>query len=140
MAHEKKSTKPKKTYVELQAELDLLKRQRRSGEISTVLRDLIRWGGVAVVAYFFYLSVASLAGETTAADIGIAIAGQLEVSDAFAILFGGGGVAYGMGQRRLRRRTIERLQERIRSLEQQIDPGRSSSGLDSQGRTHPQDI
>jgi len=129
----------KPTRAELEAEVRLLKRQKNAGAIATVLINLIRWSGLTLIAYFAYLTVASLSGETTTADIGIKLFADVRLSEVFAYLFGGGGVIYGARQRSLRRNTIERLQGRIKKLEKERDPGRTSSGLTQRGATHPKD-
>ena len=129
----------KPTRADLEAELRVMRRQRNGGAVGSVANNLIRWAGVVAIAGFAYLSIDSLAGETTSADIGIRIIGNIKLSEVFAFLFGGGGVAYGLRQRTLRKSTIERLQERIKKLEEKKDPERSSSGLTPKGDTHPND-
>lgn len=129
----------KPTRADLEAELRVMRRQRNGGAIASVVNNLIRWAGVVAIAGFVYLSIDSLAGETTSADIGVRIIGNIKLSEVFAFLFGGGGVAYGLRQRTLRRSTIERLQARIKKLEEKKDPARTSSGLTPKGDTHPND-
>lgn len=132
-------TAKKPSRADLEAELRVMRRQRNGGAVASVLNNLIRWAGVVAIAGFAYLSIESLAGETTNADIGIRFAGNIKLSEVFAFLFGGGGVAYGLRQRTLRKSTIDRLQERIRRLEENKDPSRTSSGLTTKGDTHPND-
>jgi hypothetical protein len=129
----------KKSREELEAELRVLRRARWSEGAASVLKSLIAWAGASVIAYFAYRTVASLAGVSTTANVALQVATDLRVNTALAWLLGGGGFAYGLGQRRLRRKTIERLQDRIRTLEEATDPGRTSSGLTVRGETHPED-
>ncbi len=49
-------------------------------------------------------------------------------------------IIYGLIQRELRRRKTAYLQGRIVRLEQQIDPGRTSSGLTTRGETRGEDV
>ena len=39
--------------------------------VGQVLSNLIRWGAIVLIARYGYLSIASLAGQNTLADIGI---------------------------------------------------------------------
>ena len=134
-----KMSKRKPTRAELEAENKFLKRHRNSRSVASIINNLIRWGGVVGVSYFIFLSIEALAGETTAADIGINLLADVRLSEVFAVLFGGGGVIYGIRQRSLRRSAVERLQGRVKKLEKQEDPGRTSSGLTPRGDTHPKD-
>lgn len=129
----------KKTAGELRAENRLLRKFRLTEGVASVLNRGISWVGVVLVARYAYLAIAALAGQQTAAEIGINFLGEVRVSEALAWLFGAGGVAYGMGQRKVRRDTIERSADRIRSLEQRLDPSRSSSRLTPRGTTRPED-
>jgi len=129
----------KKSRAELAAENKILRRSQGVGSLAIVANNLIKWGGLVAISYFIYLSIDSLAGETTAADIGIGLLADIKLSDAAAWVFGGSGTVYGLRQRTLRRSTIERLQARIKELEKAIDPKRTSSGLTTRGETHPMD-
>ena len=128
-----------RTKSQLIAELKAIKSARTADGWVTVLQSLIRWGGIALVARYSYLAVEALAGQTTLADIGINFLGKVEVSVALAWSFGAVGVAYGWQQRKLRKDTVERLQNRIQALEQMIDRGRSSSNLTPRGDSRPED-
>ncbi len=127
------------TPAELRAENRLLRQFRTTEGIASVIRELIRWGGLVLIARYGYLTVAALAGQTTAADIGIKFLADVQISRVFAVLFGGSGIAYGLQQRRLRKNTIERLQGRIQEHERRIDPQRTSSRLTARGETRPED-
>lgn len=107
--------------------------------VGQVLSSLIRWGAIVLIARYAYLSIASLAGQNTLADIGINFLSNIKVSGALAGATGVGGLIYGERQRKLRKNTIERLQGRIRELETEIDPNRSTSNLTHRGDTRPDD-
>lgn len=107
--------------------------------LASVLNGMFKWGGIAAACGFLYLSIDTLAGQTTNADIGVRLLADVKLSEVFAYIFGSGAVAYGWRQRSLRKSTIERLQGRIRSLESILDPDRSSSGLTTRGDTPPKD-
>lgn len=98
-----------------------------------------KWGAVSWIAYCFYLCILALAGKTTLAEIIIRFFANIGVSESLAYVLGGGGLIYGIRERRLRQRTVKRLQPRIQQLEEIIDPKRSSSGLTPLGETDPRD-
>ncbi len=130
----------KKSRTELEEENNFLRRARSSGGFASVVNNLIRWGGLVFIFYWIYRSIAVLAGNTTVASIGLGVFSDVKLSDIFGYLFGGSGVAYGIAQKRLRRRKVHHLQGRIKELETQFDPGRTSSGLTTHGDTHPRDV
>jgi hypothetical protein len=134
------SKQQKLSYADLQAENRLLRRDRNGGAIASVLNNLFKWTGVVILGYFTYQSIDSLAGKTTTADIGIKVFEDLKISDVIAAVATCSSVLYGLAQRKLRKSTIERLQGRIKKLEQSRDPSRTSSGLTPTGDTHPNDI
>ena len=114
--------------------------------IYRTLTSLFRWGGLAVIFYWIYRSVDAVTGQTTYADIDIAFnalanlrsslaLGAVAVLISLAFL----GVWYGILQRNLRRKTVERLQKRVKELEKQMDPNRTSSELTTRGETRPED-
>lgn len=133
------SRKKKKSKAELEAEIKYLRKEKSSHAWATILNDLFRWVGLCVIAYFGYLSIDKLAGESTTADIGLSLWANIELSDVFGCVFGVGGAGYGLRQRSLRKSTVERLHSRIRHLEVKQDSGRTSSGLTPRGDTHPKD-
>jgi hypothetical protein len=139
------TVQPRKTYEELEAENRVLQAENRilhntnvAMALAPIAINLVRWAGACVIAGFGYLSVAALAGKTTISAIGINVLTNVTINSALAWLLAGGSVAYGWRERRLRKRTIKRL-DRIPQLEAKIDPGRTSSKLGAGGVTHPRD-
>jgi hypothetical protein len=100
-----------------------------------VIREAIKWGSLVAIFYIIFLCVQSLAGKTTMANIGIRVLGNIKVSNGIIAVFGAGGWAYGLGQRSLRRKFIERNAGDKNRLEMLIDPSRSSSNLSKTGTT-----
>jgi hypothetical protein len=129
----------KKTAAELQAENKALKNYHISDAISNVLVRVVQWGGIVFCCRYAYLTIAALAGKYTIADIGIGVLGNVRISEGLAWMLAIGFGAYGVGQGKLRRDTIERLQGRIKELEKELDAGRSSSNLTTRGTTRPED-
>jgi hypothetical protein len=111
--------------------------------ISSVVNTAIKYGTFLGIAYCTYLTVDSLAGKTTLANIVLSLLTDMKVSEgvayAFGAFFGGGGIAYGEVQRRLRRRVTRDQANRAALRERRIDPNRSSSNLTPSGDTNPED-
>lgn len=134
------SPMPSKTRPELVAENRLLRKQRIAESWALVLMALFKWGCFAYLGYCGYRSVAALAGTSTAADIVVAFIGEVKSGGkGLAWLLGALGILYGLLERGLRRKTIDRLGSRVKELEAAIDPRRTSSGLTTTGETHPED-
>ena len=100
---------------------------------------LIPWGSLVVIGYLLSGALNALAGKFTFADIGIRVLSDVRVSEGLTYLLGGGGIAYGLNERRLRRKAIERLSGRVQELEKRLDPKRTSSKLTRRGTTRPED-
>ena len=134
----------KKAQVELE-QLKLDQSVIRWRYVSAILLTLIRWAGVVGFMYLVYRTVDSLAGKQTSADI--AISGGLDLkflanryaSQIIFGLFGGGGVLYGLRQKRLYKKATDKLR-RVEKYERQLDSNRSSSGLDDGSQPNPEDI
>ena len=129
----------KKSRAELEADLKALRRHQTGSVVAKSLESLFKWAGITLIAYWSYRSIEVLAGETTTADIGLTILADVQTSKGVAWIVAILASGYGLRQRTLRKRNIERLQARIRALESHIDPGRTSSGLTPQGETNPKD-
>ena len=121
------------------AELDASVRLRLIDGIVSTVQGAVKWLSLLGIAGFVYLAIRSVAGQHTFADIGIKFIGDLKINQGLSYLFGVGGVGYGMRERRLRRKTIERLSRRNVELEKMIDPDRTSSHLTTRGTTNPED-
>jgi hypothetical protein len=130
----------KKTLADYKAENRILRRTHISVSIASVINTLIRWAGIVGIVYCIYLSINALAGRQTIANIAVNFLGSLTVSKSVAYILGGGGVIYGVAERKLRQRTIKRLQGRIQQLETARDPKRTSSRLTERGETNPSDL
>jgi hypothetical protein len=104
-----------------------------------VVQNLIRWAGLVGIAYLLYKSAAVLAGRTTDANFAVKFLASKYAGYALMALFGGSSVLYGLGQRKLRRDTVERISPRTAALEKKLDRKRSSSKLTKRGDTNPGD-
>ena len=129
-----------KTKEQLAAELKVVKNSRTTEAATSIVQALIKYGTVAWIAHEAYLAIVVLSGKHTFADIGIRFLAEIPVSIGIAWVLAVGAVLYGLRQNKLRKDTVERLQNRIQSLEKTIDPGRSSSQLTTRGDTRPEDL
>lgn len=107
------------------------------------LRTGIRTFGWVMAALFLYLLVSQLAGKITDVTVNLtvqAIAHVLaDIKVALAITLAGATTLWALAERSFRHHKVERMQARIRELETEIDPNRSTSGLATTGKTHPRD-
>ena len=129
-----------KTKKQLEAELRSLKTGRSVEGWVTIILALIRWGAIVFIARYGFLSIQALAGRNTLTDIGINFLGKVEVAVSIAWISAMLGVMYGLKQRKLRRDTVERLQNGNKQLENKLDPNRTSSKLTSRGASRPEDV
>jgi len=120
-------------------EAEYLLRSKRLELAETAIRLLIPWGALVAIAYWVHSDVVALAGKRTLAQIGLSFVGDIKISDAVAYIFGAAGAGYGIAERTLRRKTIARLSEENRTLEEMVDPQRTSSNLTKRGTTRPED-
>ena len=112
--------------------------KKYEGFFSTV-KYSIKYGAIVLCARYAYLATLALAGKSTFADIGFRVLGNLTISHGICYLVASGGVLYGVGQRRLRRRHIKRVEILKNNYERILNPGRTSSGLTEDGTTRPED-
>ena len=111
---------------------------KRLDTFTVTCSEFFKWGALSAIAYMGYLSIGVLAGKNTFADIAIRMIGNVKVSDGIIVLLTGGGWAYGLAQRSLRRKYIERTAPLKNELERLLDQNRTSSNLTSRGTTPPQ--
>jgi hypothetical protein len=107
--------------------------------LTSIFNNLIKWGSICFVVWCFYLSISALAGKTTLANILIKVLSNLSINNALCLLLAGGGVAYGLGERKVRQKAIQHIQPRNQELEKKLDPNRTSSELTPRGETNPRD-
>jgi hypothetical protein len=112
---------------------------KRLDIIGNIVAQAIKWGSAVLIVRYGYLSITSLAGKQTIADILVRFLGSVKVSEGVAYLFGAGGILYGVGERQLRRRNIRRVVKGKNDLERIVHPGRTSSNITESGTTRPGD-
>jgi hypothetical protein len=92
---------------------------------------------VLIVYFGIYGPTQALAGRKTLADFGFKLLAEAKLSEIIPYVTAAMGWLFGVNAQRLRRNTTARLTNRIRDLEQRIDPSRSTSGLTPRGQTPP---
>lgn len=133
------SRRKSKSKAELIAENEALHRHGVGSSIAKVLTSLIQWVGLSSITYFAFRAIDSLSGQATTADIGVSFMADIKVSVMLSWAAGAAGVAYGYGQRKLRKNTVEKLHKRNQELESEFDKRRSSSQLTPKGDTRDED-
>jgi hypothetical protein len=98
------------------------------------LKTTVRAAGWILAFYFLYLAISVISGKTTHFETTVRAVLNLSIDRQVMgiVIFLLGGTAY--NERKLRRKTSQNRVDYIRELERRLDPGRSSSLLDSKGR------
>ena len=102
--------------------------------ISSTMLALIKYGTIFWVCY---LSIKELAGKQTIADI--KLMADINFDRWVAYIFGIGGIGYGITQKNLKEKNIERLSKEKEQLELFLNPDKKSSNLTSKGNTKKED-
>ena len=89
--------------------------------------------------WFIYSVVHDLAGKDTKAEFFLKAVTDLKAPQWLGAIFGAGGIAWGVKERRFRKKTVNRLQQRVQGFEKMLDTGRSSSGLPETGNSRTGD-
>lgn len=132
MRNRKKNQAPQIT------EEDKQRKQVRFLSILGSVERLLKWttGALAVVACFYFtfgFPVQVGRGETTTISVVQNLVANLQAHVVVSWLVTAGAVGYGLNERRLRRKERSEKDVRIAKLEQAIDPGRTSSGVNQSG-------
>jgi hypothetical protein len=132
-----------RTKEQLLAEIEFLRRGGWAGQIGPTIRLALTVAcilGVAYIARDAAIGVAhELAGKETNANVVWNFLNDFRVSVFFGWGAGMAGVLYGLKERHLRKKTVERLAKRVAELESRHDRNRSSSQLTPRGDTNPED-
>lgn len=101
----------------------------------TAIRALCVFG----VFWLMDQAISHYAGQVTSVTVSAALSFIADLKFTAVLTLAGGASLWAFVERKLRHRKVEFLQNRIRDLETQRDPRRSSSGLMPTGQTHPRD-
>lgn len=105
----------------------------------SLAKKAVPWGFGATMVFFVAQIFIAYAGENTQADVAINLIAGIQADRWVAYIIALLGTGYGLRQRKLRQRAIERLTVRPKQLEQDMDPDRSSSDILPDGRTREED-
>ncbi len=101
---------------------------------------VIHAGVIVFVAWQARLSIEALAGGETSVKLFIDwIVGGKGALTGTSLLFGAGGIGYGLRERHLKKYKTVAMTRHIADLERRLDPNRTSSGLAATGETNPDD-
>lgn len=96
------------------------KKQALVEQIAACLKYLFRYGGLAGILYAWYLIMTS-ADEYVVSALMIRYIESMPISQGTAYLIGLVGVLFGLSQRRLFKRRVTHLSDRVHALEKQIE-------------------
>jgi hypothetical protein len=126
--------------TEVRSDLKFGNHLKIADSITPIVMRAIPWLGVFLIFLTLYWMVDALSGQFTFATFDLRmLLNSNFLTLTVGLLVGGGGVGYGIVQKRLKGKVTERLQSRIQYLEQQNDPDRTSSLLTASGETNPDD-
>ena len=108
-------------------------------QFSALAQTLLKAALYGFLVYQIGSTIRSFAGQNTVTDVDLKILAQITLRESISYSVAASSVGYGYWQRRLRKKSIERLQKHIQILESEIDSGRTSSQITSMGFTNPQD-
>lgn len=125
-------------------ELDHAYRMRRLQMFSGMWRHFMTFCCVGVICACFYLSVRTLAGKSTTADLVFKAIANLKANRFVALIVSWaltcGASGWAISERRLRKRHVRRISSEASEMQAQIDPNRRSSHLSKRGETASEDI
>lgn len=128
-----------KTENHVDTELEIRRIETRTDMVISVSSHLFRFLIVAVVAYFGYKSIDSLAGEITDTNFIVGLFSDKYFANVVCILAAVSGILYGRKQSKLRKDVVERFHKYMKNEDEAVDPDRSSSHMDARGENRPED-
>lgn len=99
----------------------------------------ITWFGAGWCAYQARAVLIAYAGKQSIGKLSVSVLANLHVVFVLSITVGGTSVMLYLRERRLHRRTRDRLTDRVSELELKLDPSRTSSLLTPEGLTRKED-
>lgn len=100
---------------------------------------MVMWSVLGWTAHEVAMVFIAYAGKSSVADLTLRILANVSIVWSLSLTLSGVSVSLYVRERRLHRKTRERLTTRITELEIKIDPKRTSSLLTSQGTTRKGD-
>ena len=128
-----------KTKNHVDTELEIRRIETRTDMLISVSSHLFRFLTVAVLAYFGYRSIDSLAGEITDTNFIVGLFSDKYFANVVCILAAVFGILYGRKQSKLRKDVVEKYHKYMKNEEEAVDPNRSSSHMDARGENRLED-
>ena len=128
-----------KTENHVDTELEIRRIETRADMLISVSSHLFKFLTVAVLAYFGYMSIDSLAGEITNANFIVGLFSDKNFANVVCTLAAVCGILYGRKQSKLRKDVVERYHKYMKNEEEAVDPNRSSSHMDARGENRLED-
>lgn len=128
-----------KTKNHVDTELEIRRIEARTDMVLSVSAHFFKFLIVAVLAYFGYKSIDSLAGEITNTNFIVGLFSDKYFANVVCILAAIFGIFYGRSQSKLRKDVVERYHKYMKNEEEAVDPNRSSSRMDARGENRLED-
>ena len=128
-----------KTENNVDTELEIRRIEARTDMVISVSSQFFKFLTVAVVVYFGYKSIDSLAGEITDTNFIVGLFSDKYFANVVCLLAAVFGVLYGRKQSKLRKDVVERYHPYMKNEEEAVDPNRSSSHMDARGENRLED-
>lgn len=127
------------TKNHVDTELEIRRIEARTDMLVSVSSHLFKFLTVAIVAYFGYKSIDTLAGEITVTNFFVGLFSDKNFANIVCILAAVWAIRYGRKQSKLRKDVVERYDKYMRDEELAVDPNRSSSHMDARGENRLED-
>jgi len=112
----------------------------RADMVTKLGHSVAKYGSAAIIAFFAYRAVDTLAGVDTFADITVSWLVSCKMTGFAALILALAALLYGHYQRKLRKDVIERMHRYQAAYERERDPNRTSSKLTPRGDTRKEDL
>jgi len=119
--------------------IELRRTEVRWQAIVRIVRTLIISGAIVALGYFLWQAAEAFAGTDTGLTVILGLLSNSQVKIILNISFTASITFLWNRERRLRKKTVQRMQSRIQALEQKLHKERTTSGLDTLGNTNPED-
>lgn len=104
-----------------------------------LLHSLAKYGFYAWMVYWAYRAVEALAGRTTIVNALVSAFFSRDNDFGLPWVMAGAFAMWALAERKIRRNKTDQMQRHIKTLEERIDPKRTSSGLLPTGVHRPED-
>ncbi len=114
-------------------ELEIKRIETKADLLISISSHFFRFLTVAIIAYFGYMSIDSLAGEITDTNFIVGLFSDKYFANVICILAAICGILYGRNQSKLRKDVVERYHKYMKNEAGTADQNRLSSRMDARG-------